>query len=180
MKVYGFLEQLQLSQSKEGAFDLIYHNYFKNVKEIRRIDRMDRQRAGVDTEVTLESGEKIVIQEKWRQIRFMNDFLIEICSVETNGACNKPGWIYTIDADYIFVAFPTSQLVKIYPVAQLKLVWSANKDEWVKKYRNIYANNPGYKTRSVVVPCDVLERKMMDQMTFNYQRVVGASYGGKV
>ncbi len=179
-KVHSFTENLYLSKTKEGALDEIYRSYFKNVDKITRIERMDRQHAGVDTEIVFESGERVVVQEKWRTREFTNDFLIEYISVEQGGECKKPGWIYTIDADYIFTVYAPSQLVKIYPVVQLKLVWSANKDEWIQRFRLSPARNWGYRTHNVAIPCELLERKILDQMTFSYQRELSSSFGGAV
>jgi hypothetical protein len=179
-KVATFGDDLRFSLTKEGTFDHIYHTYFKNVKAIRRISRMDRQRSGVDTEVTLDSGETIVIQEKWARKRFLGKFLIEQTSVERNGIHEKPGWIYTIDADYIFMAYQESELVKIYPVSQLKLAWSKYKNAWCNLYRPIPIKNQTYNTWIVLIPCDVLERAINEMMTFSYQRAVGDSFGSGV
>lgn len=175
--IHSLPEQLQFSWSKEGKLDRIYQSYFKNVATIKRINRMDRQRAGVDTEITLQSGEKYIIQEKWRTREFTGDFLIEYISVEKRGECIKRGWIYDIDADYLFVVYAPSQLVKIYPVAQLKLVWSENKTAWIRDYRVPPARNEGYNTHNIAVPCDILEKKLIDQMTFKYQQSLWSSLG---
>jgi hypothetical protein len=176
--IHSFTEKLYFSKSKEGALDDIYKSYFKNVVDIQRIERMDRQHAGIDTEILLESGERIIVQEKWRTREFTNDFLIEYISVERNGECISPGWIYTIDAQYIFAVYAPSNLVKIYPAAQLKLVWQANEEEWINKYRLPPARNNGYNTHNVAVPCDILETKLIEQMTFTFQRQLSSSFGG--
>lgn len=179
-KYANIADDLIFAKGKEGVFDHIYHTYFKNVKDIRRINRMDRQRAGIDTEVTLESGETIIIQEKWRRRKFSNDFLIEMCSVEQQGSCIKQGWIFTIDADYIFVVYEKSDLIKIYPVAQLKLAWSKYKVEWYRAYETRKVKNTTYNTIILIVPVDVLEAAINEMMTFTYQRDINDSFGCKV
>jgi uncharacterized protein YlzI (FlbEa/FlbD family) len=171
-----FQEDLKFSTSKtvEGALDKIYRSYFKNIDTIEKIERvtnMNRQRAGVDTVLTLSSGEQIVVQEKWRRNRkFEGDFLIEYCSVWKKDDCQKYGWIYTIDSDYIFTVYEASKLVKIYPVVQLKLAWENNCVEWIKKYGKETYKNVGYITKFVVVPTDELEREIAKVMKFEYQQ----------
>jgi hypothetical protein len=171
--VHLFTESLALSKSKEGALDRIYWNYFQNVTGVSRIDRtddMELQRAGIDTFVTLESGEIIRTQEKWRFRPYTNDILIEYCSVWRDGECISPGWIYTCDADYIFMVYQPSDLVKIYPVVQLKIAWNVNRNRWIRDHFNINARNLDYVTKSVAVPTDILEDEIRKTMRFDYQR----------
>lgn len=176
--IHSFNEQLAFSKSKEGSLDSIYRTYFQNVSGVSRIERIDemtRQRAGIDTIVTLNSGETIKTQEKWRTREFTGDFLIEYCSVSRNGNCEKPGWIYSIDSDYIFAVYAPSQLVKIYPVVQLKIAWSNNKDCWISTHRIIRAQNPNYITLSVAVPTDTLEHEITKVMQFEYQQKISSA-----
>ncbi len=171
--VHSFNECLALSRSKEGALDRIYQNYFQNVSRVSRIERTDDmslQRKGIDTFVTLNSGEVIRTQEKWRFRPYTNDILIEYCSVWRNGECQAPGWIYTCDADYLFIVYQPSDLVKIYPVVQLKIAWNSNKEQWIRDHRNIIARNPSYVTKSVAVPTTILEDEIRKAMRFDYQR----------
>ena len=176
----SFDEDLTYSKCKEGALDRIYLNYFQNVtgiSHIERIDEMTRQRAGIDTIVTLNSGETIRTQEKYRTREFTGDFLIEYCSVFKKGICEKPGWIYTIDADYLFAVYAPSQLVKIYPVVQLKIAFSNNKEKWISKYRippaktiDRYTKEILYYTHNIAVPCEILEQEITKVMRFEYQQ----------
>ena len=166
MIIHSFEMQLQYSHDKEGSFDHIYKEYFQNVAEITRIARvtdMDKQRHGIDTIITLDSGEHIGVQEKWRQRNFRGDFLIEYCSVQTGNTCDTPGWIYTIDSDYIFVAYADG-VVKIYPVALLKIAWANNKIKWIPRYFIQPAQNYGYMTLNVAVPTKILEPEIIKAM----------------
>lgn len=175
MTVHDFNECLKLSQSKDGSLDRIYTNYFQTVGSIdcaERINDMTRQRAGVDTIITLSSGETIRTQEKWRRREFTGDFLIEFCSVHRNGKCVKPGWIYSCDADYIFAVYEPSELVKIYPVMQLKIAWANNRDFWIQKYSIPPACNRDYYTLNTAVPCEILEEEIRKVMRFDYQQTL--------
>lgn len=167
--------------SKEGSLDNIYRNYFQNITGVNRIERigdMEKQRIGLDTYVTLKSGESIRVQEKWRNRRFTNDFLVEYCSVFKDGFCQAPGWIYSCDADYIFAVYAFSDLVKIYPVVQLKIAWVNNQEEWIKDFRlppartKDRSGNIKYQTLNAAVPCPVLEKEIMRVMRFDYQQVL--------
>ena len=176
---HDFKEMLDFSKSKEGKLNKIYAKYFQKISEINYIERtddMEKQRRGIDTYVTLVSGEIIRVQEKWRTREFTDDFLIEYCSQYKYNSCWKKGWIYTIDADYLFVVYAPSDLVKIYPVVQLKIAWSNNKDEWIKKYNLRPAKNWGYVTLNVAVPCGELEQAITEVMKFEYQQKITFGY----
>ena len=171
--IHSFTANLSASQTREGALDNIYKAYFKNVSgvnRIRRVDDMGQQRAGIDSIVTLNSGVTLKTQEKWRFRPFTNDFLIEYCSVYQNGECKSPGWIYSIDADYIFTVYEPSELVKVYPVIQLKIAWSNKKNEWFEACRHINAYNDTYVTKSVIVPTSTLEDELLKTMRFDFQQ----------
>jgi hypothetical protein len=170
--IHNFTEQLDFAQSKEGNLDSIYRRYFKNVIKIETIDNKSRQNSGIDRQVTLQSGETITTQEKWRKREFTNDLLIEYCSVYRNDECKKSGWIYHIDADYIFTVYAPSQKVLIYPVVQLKLAWDEYEKYWLKTYPKKVAHNNDYDSLNVPIPCNVLEKAIQEKMQFNYQQTL--------
>jgi hypothetical protein len=135
--IHSFPVSLEYAKSKEHLLDKQFQEYFQTKGEIIYIETLNRQRAGVDIEITFESGEKVIVQVKWRDRPFSNDFLIEFCSVFKNEECKSPGWIYTMDAAFIFVVYEKNGIDHIiqYPVPPLKLAWKNNKDEWMRKYR---------------------------------------------
>jgi hypothetical protein len=178
---YDFDEQLKKSKEYEGCMDGIYKKYFNNVssiKTISRVDEMNRQRAGVDTIITLNSNEYVVVQEKRRYRKFEGDFLIEYCSVWQDEESKALGWIYTIDADYIFTVYEKSSMVKVYPVVQLKLAWFSNSHKWTNPH--LYKNGRtetrqrggcrGYETLWCAVPCEELEQEILKTMRFDFQQ----------
>lgn len=179
--IHSFTKSYQYSETKNGSFDRIYHNYFQNVTGVSKTETITdkhRQKIGIDKVVYLKSGEQIRVQEKWRQRKFSNDFLIEYCSIYQNGACRSPGWIYTIDSDYLFAVYELSELVKIYPVVQLKIAWANNRDHWIQEpqYFKIKAYNEQdgntWVTLSVAVPCPELESEILRVMRFDYQQTL--------
>jgi hypothetical protein len=180
-----FQMDLDFSIQKEALMDPIYKSYFQNVT-IDRIDRygsedefdLKKQHAGIDTNVVLSSGERIRVQEKWSRHPFKGLFLIEYLHVYVNSDKMKKGWIYTTDADYIFSVYSKSDLIKIYPVVQLKIAWHNNRIAWLNKYLKIEVPNPKlpkptkYITNCILVPCDVLETEIMKVQTFTYQTLL--------
>ena len=180
-----FNDALQYSFSKSGKLESIIRSFFKNVDRVVDVSDMKRQRCGVDYDVFFKSGEMCVIQVKWRKRKFSGDFLIEFCSVSAEpypdeGDCKKLGWIYTIDADYIFVIYEEDDLLKVYPVSILKLVWQENQRDWVNLYEipsaRTYRNGNRYFTRNAAIPCNLLEQKMIEKFSFNYQRTLYSAY----
>jgi len=168
--IHNFNAQFYFAREKEGALDAIYRNYFKNVSSIERGLPLKREHYGIDSIIHLDSGEQIRTQEKWRKREFTDDFLIEYCSVERKGTCQKPGWIYHIYADYLFAVYEPSERVKVYPVVQLKLAWNEYSFDWIQQFSIPPARNDTYLTRNVAVPCNILENAIREVMTFDYQR----------
>lgn len=171
--IHNFSEQLEFAKGKEGCLDKIYAKILKTVVKIETISDPTRQHNGIDRQITLQSGECITTQEKWRKREFTGDFLIEYCSKYRNDECKKKGWIYYIDADYIFTVYEKSQKVLIYPVVQLKLAWDENEKLWIQKYKKIVSHNYNYDTISVAVPCDIVEEAIQKKMHFEYQQTLG-------
>lgn len=173
--IHDFDTNLIFSEKQEGKLDSAYYQYFGTVKSIKTIQDKDRQHNGVDREVTLESGETIVVQEKWRTINPTGDILIEYCSVYQNYECKTQGWIYDIDSDYLFYVFGPTRDTLVYPVFQLKLAWKKYGEAWKMKYPIIKAKNYGYITLNVAVPCEVLEAAILETMHFRFQQPAAAS-----
>ena len=173
MVVHSLMQQLEYSFSKEGKLDQIYRQYFSTMGGIKRIARenfnMKKQHNGVDSKIELCDGEHITVQEKWRTREYTGDLLIEYCSVYQSGVEVKTGWIDTINSHYMFVVYAPSQVVKIYPVAQLKRAWTLNKDVWKKKYRMPNVYNKGYITLCVAVPEDILQKSMWETTSMQYK-----------
>jgi len=165
--IHSFADSLKFSHEKEGELDKIYREYYGSVEYIARVHSMDRQHAGVDTIITLSSGEEIHTQEKWRTRKFTDDILIETCSVYRDGECEAPGWIYSLDADYMFTVY-SDGVVKIYPCALLKKAWNENKQKWEKTCQRIVVHNDTYDTICRIVPCADLEREIGARMTTRY------------
>jgi len=168
--IHSFNNQYYFARFKEGALDAIYRDRFKNLEMIERGIPQNRDRNGIDAIIHLESGEKIRAQEKWRKRKFTGDFLIEWCSIYRKETCQKPGWIYKIDADYLFTVYQESDLVKVYPVLQLKQAWNDHGWDWIRRFPIPPARNRDYVTQNIAVPCEILEAAILEQMTFTCQR----------
>ena len=50
-----------------------------------------------------------------------------------------------------------TETVHLFPWDILFLAWKENKDDWLRMYRKVVAENIGYNTLSVAVPIDILK-----------------------
>jgi hypothetical protein len=158
-----FNNDLEYSLERIEDLDRIYMEYFGVPLEgINHITDMGLQRVGIDTILTLPTGQPIRVQEKKRRpMPYLDgrDILIEYCSREQNGKCNATGWIYTCSSDHIAVIYELNLKVFILPVAQLKKAWAIYGEQWKKEHRRIKTRaelNNGYFTLGVAVPTKIL------------------------
>ena len=169
--VHSFNECLALSRSKEGALDRIYQNYFQNVSRVSRIERTDDmslQRKGIDTFVTLNSGEVIRTQEKWRFRPYRTTFSLSIVACGATASVRRP-----VDLHVMQTTFSSSinrSFGEDLPCRSTENCVELNKEQWIRDHRNIIARNPSYVTKSVAIPTTILEDEIRKAMRFDYQR----------
>ncbi|WP_245755800.1 hypothetical protein [Qipengyuania nanhaisediminis] len=111
------------------------------------------QRSGIDRVITLASGRAYTVDEKVR----MNDWpdiLLERWSDEQRGT---PGWIKKpLACDFIAYAFAPSRRCYLLPVVQLQRALRLNGRQWIERYGERFAMNPGYRSSNVPVPIETL------------------------
>lgn len=118
------------------------------------------QYLGIDRIIQLSSGVTLRIDEKLRRSNY-NDILLEYIS---NDNKNTKGWIEKdLQIDYIAYAFENG-LTYMLPWLFLKKCWGANKENWLKNYKEVRAENKGYTTVSVAIPARVLLDSLRDAM----------------
>lgn len=127
---YTFDERLSFSIKDIEEINVIYKREFGHDIKIKRFLPLEREKNGVDLEITLPNGEIKTCQEKKRSKNYQ-DILIEYCSQfnQNTQTCTKPGWIYEISADYLVYLFP-NKTAKFYPVIYLKNAWVKNNTKW--------------------------------------------------
>lgn len=131
------------------------------------------QRAGVDRNLVLRDGTIKRVDEKFR---FQNypDILLEYISSDIH---ETPGWIEKeLYCDYIVYVFVPTQQAHFYDFRLLKRAWEQNKEQWKVKadyetegFKLVPGKNKGYRTWSVAVPIETLDKAM------NKAKVVGPS-----
>ena len=111
------------------------------------------QRGGIDRVITLASGRVYTVDEKVRSHDWP-DILLERWSDEARGS---PGWVQKpLACDFIAYAFAPSRRCYLLPVAPLQRAWRLNGREWIERYGERRALNPGYCSASVPVPIAAL------------------------
>lgn len=156
-EVHDFYERLAYSQqgSDEGFWNEVYEQAFVGFLSATPVlGDSQAQRLGIDRLVFLSSGQVLRIDEKKRDTVYP-DILLEYLSNDRTGA---KGWIEKeLQIDYLAYAFMPIKKVFLYPWQQLRVAWKRNGASWKKRYRNVAAQNYGYKTWSVAVPIEVLD-----------------------
>lgn len=156
--VHKFKTQLAYSDaaSDEPFWDAVYRKAFPDMVG-NILCNMDGagQRSGIDRLVYLSSGRDIRIDEKKRR-EVYNDILLEYLSNDTTGAL---GWMEKpLQIDYIAYAFMPLRKVYLFPWDMLRRAWLHFKPYWMEQYPRKWAQNQGYKTWSLAVPIEVLQR----------------------
>lgn len=111
------------------------------------------QRRGVDRHfIHRATGEALTIEYKTDYVagRTRNAFL-EIISVDV---ADKPGWVYSCTADYLFYYVPADGVVYVLRPARVRH-FVDHLSHW---RRPVPVSNRGYRTWGYVVPLRVLER----------------------
>lgn len=154
--IHDFRDSLAFSEvaSDEAFWEDVYRKAFPNfVNHMLASADTASQRLGIDRVIVLGNGKILTIDEKKRK-EVYQDILLEYISVDTTGA---PGWIEKdLTIDFLAYAFMPTKRVYLFSWPILRRAWTRYKAEWIKTYRNIIAQNNGYKTLSVAVPIDVL------------------------
>jgi hypothetical protein len=142
------------SMSDEPFWKEIYTQAFPTMVNLMKADGDTlSQRMGIDRIIILANGEIIKIDEKKRATVYP-DILLEYISVDTT---NAPGWIEKdLSIDYLAYAFMPTKRVYLFPWLLLRKAWIKHKEEWVKTYKTIEAQNRNYVTISKAIPINVL------------------------
>jgi hypothetical protein len=155
-RIHRFHESLALSLSKrfESIWECVYRNAFPQFISMTEFPTSWwHQERGIDREIQLENGKRILIDEKWRTKDY-GDILLEYIS---NDVKQTPGWVVKkLQADYIAYAVGPAGVCYLLPVMQLQLAWQHKAEEWIELYGPRVARNETYNTISCPVPRDVL------------------------
>jgi len=162
MKLNNFKSDLEysLNERENKMFDNFYYRVFPGLVKIDFIEDMEMQKEGIDKILVFESGYEITVDEKKRRKDY-GDILLEIWSVWEQ---RKRGWLYTCKCDYIVYAVMPTRKIYLLPVLLLKKAWLENCNVWQELYQEVSAINPGYITKSIAIPTNVLLPELSKQM----------------
>lgn len=162
---HNFRQQLEWSEaaSYEPFWDAVYRKAFPNlVNHMICSGDTAGQRMGVDRVLYLANNFTIAVDEKKRK-EVWPDVLLEYISVDTTGA---PGWMEKdLAIDYLAYAFIPNRRCYLYPWPLLRRAWMHYKEQWISDgqrrtngCRIVTAQNAGYKTYSVAVPIQTVQK----------------------
>jgi hypothetical protein len=150
--------QKALTRSREllddAWWESIYRQAFPDFASMVAV-RQDgwAQRGGIDRIIVLASGRTLTVDEKVRSEHWP-DILLEYWSDEGR---RVPGWVAKeLACDYVAYAMAAVGVCYLFPFQDLRRAWRRHHRSWVKRYREVRAQNAGYVTVSVAVPTDVL------------------------
>lgn len=102
-------------------------------------------------------GKRFLIEYKSGvQTYYTGNVFLETISVDTQ---NKPGWVYTCKADYIFYATLLNGKIIIFQPDDLRARIEALKQTF-KTVKTRHNQNDGYNTHGVIVPLAYAERTL--------------------
>jgi len=111
------------------------------------------QRGGIDRVLSLSCGRIYTVDEKVRAEEWP-DILLEQWSDEDR---RVPGWIQKpLACDFIAYAYAPSGVCYLLPVPALQRAWRQHGREWVERFGQRRALNPGYVSVGVPVPRPIL------------------------
>ena len=148
-KTYTFEEQLALGQRGEHDLDCVLLNVYPDLRPAT----LREEKQGIDRVGTYPPSGRIhtiQIKSDWVAHRTGNAF-IETVSRDKH---QKPGWVYTCQADLIIYYLP--EIPRIYCIKPSTL--KAALPEWEKQYSTAIAKNRTYNTLGILVPLIEIER----------------------
>lgn len=142
--------------SEEPFWQAVYEKAFPSmVNCMLGSGDTDSQRQGVDRVILLSNGRILKIDEKKRR-KVYNDINLEYLSSDVSGA---PGWMEKeLVIDYLSYAFMPIRTVYLFDWLLLQRAWRRYKERWKEKYFHPVSDNITYKTHSVAVPIDVVQK----------------------
>lgn len=144
--VYSFKEQLALGQSDENRLDQHFRQFFVIVPA-----SSDEQRTGIDRHYIKDKRTYSVEYKSDRRAKETGHAFIETVSVDAN---DKPGWIYTSQATYLFYFVPNDDLVYMLTLRKMR----NQLPRWERECRSVAVPNEGYSTVGLLVDIGDIER----------------------
>lgn len=182
-------------QSDQPWWEAVYRRAFPDMVSMADL-RHDgwHQRAGRDRVIMLSTGRAIYVDEKSRKEDWP-DVLIEIWSVypksgtppypEVPGA--KPGWAVEVkDCDWLAYALEPARTCYLFPYLGLRAAVVSKLHVWQDRattrrdgFRWCVADNGRYRTISIAVPTEILQKAIANAMTVKWSAAASAADPGR-
>lgn len=148
-----------LQARQEAFWEAVYQKAFPSIVKCELIKDLANQKNGVDRLLTLANDITLTIDEKTRERADTGDILLEY---KHEGLYNAPGWIEKdLTIDYLAYAFIPNRRCYLFDWRMLRRAWVRYKDVWMVQHRHVVGQNQTYKTWSIAVPTDVLQRAVL-------------------
>ncbi len=151
--MYDFDAQLQVGIHGEHALDAFFAPAW-----IISPSTAAEQRRGIDRHFThRETGEQLTVEYKTDYVagRTHNAFLE---TVSVDNPVEKPGWVFTCEADFLFYYIPSDGLVYVLLPSRIRH-FVGHLSHWRLP---VSVPNRGYRTWGYPVPLRVLERQAVE------------------
>lgn len=146
--VHSFTGNIKKSDEHNRALDAVFSQWY----EIHRMP-LEVDKLGIDR-IWREREWKVYYTVEYKaddRTAETGNAFVETVSVDTK---NKPGWGYTCAAQILVYYIP--QWNKAYLLSPMTI--KEHIQEWREKYREVSAQNNGYKTLGIAVPFDVFKK----------------------
>ncbi|MFA5377849.1 MAG: hypothetical protein WC455_19015 [Dehalococcoidia bacterium] len=146
--------QFKQGMEVEAFLDTFFQ--YRGWQIVRTTSHEERVLCLGDRRFTKEDNTYLVEYKSGIQTAFTGNIFLETISVDTQ---NKPGWVYTCKADYIFYAALLNGKILIFVPSDLRARIEALKRSF-KVVKTSHAQNDGYNTHGVIVPLAYAERNL--------------------
>ena len=145
---YSFAQQLRQGEAYEARLDTFFRAQGFQVATVSRED----QRRGIDRILRRNDGYTVTVEYKADALagRTGNAF-VETVSVDAAG---KAGWAHTSQAQLLIYLVVEPETIYCIWMHRLRAMLR----RWEQRYRQVAAQNEGYRTHGLLVPLHELER----------------------
>lgn len=163
-QIFKFNRQLRRGESWENMLDAMFSDEYtiEHASDAEQRRGLDRWYARLCSSKGRRYGVQYKADEKACET---GNCFIETVSVDS---AEKPGWVYTCEADFIFYFFPQLRLVYVLSPRQLR----GAVELWKDIYPTKPAQNEGYQTLGVCVPVAEVEGCALSVYHFRRERAV--------
>jgi hypothetical protein len=157
---YNFRTELDFSNCIEDT-GLLNKHYSNTLSASAKFHKeLDIQKKGIDKTLAFNDGTAVTVDEKLDKYTRPTIFL-------EMGFANKPSWLFTSEADYIFYIMLPTGLIYNLPLLPLRSVWKENEVKWREEYGNHKIDNDTFKANGYGIPSQKLLNRIHEYVKKN-------------